>query len=125
VGLYFGLVGCLCVVFAVWLFVRRLRVQFFGVLTDGFVGGHVIEEMDDSEHLRFTVTYFDAAGNMHQFSSVASMSAKIAIAGTKVSVRYLPSNPEHAYITGFLQMWAAPIALSIMGAAGILAWWYP
>ena len=124
-GLYFGLVGCVCVVFAAWLFVRRLRVQFFGVLTDGFVGDHVIEEMDGSEYLRFTVTYFDATDSMHQFTSVASMSSKLARAGTRVSVRYLPSNPEHAYITGFLPMWAAPIALSIMGAAGILAWWYP
>ena len=124
-GLYFGLVGFLCLVVAGWLFVRRLRVQLYGVLTTGFVGGHVIEEMDNSEYLRFTVTYYDATDNVHQFTSVASMSAKIARAGTKVSVRYLPSNPEHAYITGFLHMWAAPIALSVMGGAGILAWWYP
>jgi Protein of unknown function (DUF3592) len=94
-------------------------------LTTGTVGGHVIEEMDNSEYLQFVVTYYDATGKMHQFTSAASMSSKLAIAGTKVSVRYLPTNPEHAYITGFLNMWAAPLVLSIMGAAGILAWWPP
>jgi hypothetical protein len=40
-----------------------------------------------------------------------------------VRVLYLPANPRRAYIDSFLHMWAAPVALALLGAAGLYAPW--
>ena len=124
-AVYFAFVGSLCLVLAAWLFARRLRVQFFGAVATGSILGYEIREADDSMFYLPVVTYIDATGKQYQFTSVAGGTTKTPATGTMVTIRYLPSNPRHAYVAGFLPMWAAPLALSVLGAAGVLAFWYP
>jgi hypothetical protein len=125
--MYFGFIGFFCLVLTGWLLTRRIRVLLYGVLTTGNVVGHETDEMDGTLSHFPVVTFVDALGEKHRFRSVAGSSAKSPkpMVGTEVNVRYLPSNPELVYMTGFLHMWAAPIALFLLGSAGLLLWWYP
>jgi hypothetical protein len=122
---YLAIFGGLCLMFAAWLSARRLRAHFFGAIALGTVVGHEAREEDDSISYLPVVTYIDAAGKQHRFTSVAGGSARVPARGTTVTVRYLPSDPAVAYLTGFLHMWAAPAALLILGAAGIWSAWKP
>lgn len=116
---YFAVTGMLCLILAAWLSARRLRAQFFGDIAVGTVVGHEARELDDSISYLSVVTYVDAAGKQHQFTSVAGGAAKTPTPGATVTVLYVPSDPAIAYISGFLHMWAAPVALLVLGAAGI------
>ena len=119
---YFAIIGVLCLMLAAWLAARRLRAQFFGAVAIGTVVGHEARESDDSiSHLPIVI-FVDAAGKQHRFTSVAGGVAKTQAPGTRVTVRYLPSVPAIAYVSGFLHMWSAPVALFVLGVAGISAW---
>ncbi|MBY0409453.1 MAG: DUF3592 domain-containing protein [Burkholderiaceae bacterium] len=122
---YFAVVGVLCLMLAAWLSARRLRAQFFGAVASGTVAGHETRESDDSISYLPVVIYIDAAGKRHQFTSVAGGVTKLPVPGTRVTIRYLPSAPEIAYVSGFLHMWSAPVALFVLGVAGISAAWQP
>lgn len=121
---YLSLVGSICFAIAAWLFARRVRVQFFGLIATGRIVGHETREADDSIFYLPVVIYVDARGNQHQFTSVAGGTAKGKPASTMVTVRYLPENPKQAYVSGFLHMWAAPVALFVLGAVAVLPLWY-
>jgi hypothetical protein len=124
VAVFLSLVGSICFVLGAWLFARRLRVQFFGLVATGRIVGHETREADDSIFYLPVVIYIDARGKQHQFTSVAGGTSKSKAASTRVTVRYLLENPKQAYVSGFLHMWAAPAALCVLGAVGVLPVWY-
>lgn len=78
---------------------------------------------DDTIYFLPIVEFRDSRGTPHRFTSVAGRSSATPVVGTAVSVRYLPGNPEVAYIQTFLHMWAAPLAFAVLGAAALLAGW--
>lgn len=122
---YLAVVGGLCLMLAAWLSARRFRAQFFGSVAVGTVVGHEARESDGSISHLPVVMYLDAAGEQHRFTSVAGDVAKTPASGTRVTVRYVPSAPDIAYISGFLHMWSAPVALFVLGVAGISSAWPP
>ena len=122
---YFAIVGVLCLMLASWLCARRLRAQLSGAVAIGTVVGHEARASDESLFHLPVVLYIDAAGKQHRFTSVAGSVAKTPAPGTQVTVRYLPSAPDIAYLSGFLHMWSAPVALFALGAAGIYSAWQP
>ncbi|MFM9835804.1 MAG: DUF3592 domain-containing protein [Methylophilaceae bacterium] len=122
--IYFAVVGVLFLILAAWLSFRRCRVLFFGAKSIGTVVGHQVRNSEDSIFQIPIVTYMDAMGKEHQFTSVAGGVAKTPATGARVTVRYLPSDPTIVYISSFLHMWAAPLSLIILGVAGVLSAWH-
>lgn len=122
---FFAVIGVLCLLLAAWLWARRLRAQFSGAVAIGTVVGHEARESDDSVFHLPIVSFFDAAGKPRRFTSVAGGIARTPALGTAVTVRYLPASPEVAYIAGFLHMWSAPLALFVLGVAGLYLVWQP
>jgi hypothetical protein len=68
------------------------------------------------------VTFADLEGRTHQFTSPAGGTRKHPPIGAEVKVRYQRANPSTAYIASFLHMWAAPIALALLGGAALAAY---
>ena len=118
---YFGLVGALSMVGSLTLLAFRLQVLFFGKAAKGSVVGHESRQSDDSTFHLPVISFADEEGRPQRFTSVAGATGKQPALGTMVTVRYLPSNPRRAYISTFLHMWAAPVALFLLGAVGIAA----
>ncbi len=121
--LYFPSVGLICVVYACWLIARRLRVLFFGKRAVGTVLRSEKRMLGDSEGetpaFVPTIAFVDDLRRPHQFTSVSSFARPTPANGTVVEVRYLASNPKLAYIWSFKHLWPAPLALAVLGLAGI------
>ena len=120
---YFIVLGTLCILMAVWLLIRRLRVLLAGCQTEGYIVSHETRESEDSLHYLPVVLFRDSQGREHRFTSVAGKAVRSPSIGDKVSVRYLESAPTLAYINTFLHMWAAPTAFVVLGVAGIATFW--
>jgi len=120
---YFVVIGILCLALAAWLVARRLRVCFSGVTTSGRIFLYEKREMDDTTSFHPLIVFSDANGQQHQFTSVAGYSDRKPSEGTEVRISYLPSDPKLAYIATFLHMWAAPLALVVLGCAGVAVLW--
>lgn len=118
---YFVIVGLLCLACAAYLLARRLNVWLFGTKTRGVIVAHQVRQSEESTFHLPVVSFVDDAGHERRFTSVAGTTAKSPGVGDLVTVRYLPSNPGHAYIGTFLHMWAAPLALALLGAGGCAA----
>jgi hypothetical protein len=115
--------GALCLVTAVWLLIRRLRVLIVGCLTEGHVVSHETRESEDSLFFLPVVSFIDTQGREHRFTSVAGRSMRSPNIGDRVPVRYLESTPKLAYIGTLLHMWAAPVGFAVLGAAGLAVFW--
>ena len=123
IKIYFVTIGCLCLACALWLLVRRLRVLIYGSVALGRVVAHEARESDDEMSYLPVVLFTDGTGREHRFTSVTGSSARSPSVGKQVRVRYLSSNPRLAFVGSFLHMWAAPLALGVLGAAGIAVLW--
>ncbi len=117
---YCAIVGVLCNFFALWLLLRRLNVWLRDKSTLGTVTNHLKSEMDDTVFYKAVVIFKDENGQAHQFTAVAGHAYPKPTQGEQVPVRYLPANPQLAYIPTFLHMWAAPLA--VLGCAALVAW---
>lgn len=115
--LYFAIVGALLIAVAAWLFVRRLAVAARGVSVTGHVVAHETREDDGSFHYLPVVSFTDHRGTQRRFTSVAGGSQPSPPIGTAVTVRFLPEDPSMVYVVSFLHMWAAPVAMFVLGAA--------
>lgn len=122
--LYFPSVGFICVVFALWLTARRLRVQLLGKRAIGTVlrsEKRLMGDTDGEVVVSYvpTVAFVDDLGRSHQFTSNSSFARATPKNGTLVEVRYLPSDPRLAFIWSFRHMWLGPLVLAALGLAGI------
>ena len=122
---YFAFIGAACHALAVYLLSRRLRAQLHGDVTTGRVVGHASSTDEGAVSYLPIVEFADSQGVVRRFKSVAGGSSRSPAVGAAVRVRYLPDNPGVAYIQSFLNMWAAPLALVVLGTAALVAWWRP
>jgi Protein of unknown function (DUF3592) len=119
---YFAVIGTILIIGAAWLFVRRIVAYFNGLETEGWIESYEKRESDDTIYYLPIVSFVDSEGKQRRFTSVAGGSSQNKEIGTKVLVRYQRTNPEVAYISSFLHMWAAPLAFAALGVCGLLAY---
>jgi hypothetical protein len=112
---YLALIGVALLAGAGWLFLRRLALMIDGVVTAGRVESFEERSDDESTSYHPVVVFRDQEHRLHRFTSVAGGSSQSPPVGTTVPVRYLRSNPDSAVISSFLHMWAAPVALAVLG----------
>lgn len=117
--LYLAIIAATLFCGAAWLSVRRLTVAARGVSVTGQVVSHETREDDGSFYYLPVVAFVDHRGTEHRFTSVAGGSLASLPVGAKVRVRYLSDDPRTAYVVSFLHMWAAPVAMLVLGAAAI------
>jgi len=118
--LYFAGVGIACLIAAVWLTVRRVRVVWSGRIAVGRVVAFETRTDEESVSYLPVVAFVDEHGSQRRFTSVAGGSRRPAI-GSAVTVRYLRDDSNTAYVSSFLHMWAAPLAFAILGVVALLA----
>jgi hypothetical protein len=116
---YLTVIGIAFLVLAAVLFLRRLSAALRGASAVGHVRGHEERKIEDGVSYLPIVEFADSAGNVHRFTSVAGRSTRTPALGSMVRVRYLPGDPQVAYIQSFLHMWAAPLAFAVLGAAAL------
>ena len=119
---YFAIIGIALLGMACWLFWHRLTVLVSGATATGRVESYESREFDESVGYLPVVSFTDNQGNRQQFTAVAGGSSKSPPIGTEVKVFYDRKNPKVAFISSFLHMWAAPIALAALGIGGLLAY---
>jgi hypothetical protein len=119
--LYFAVIAALLIAGAAWLFVRRVAVAAKGVSVLGRVISHETREDDGTLHYLPVVTFIDHRGTERRFTSVAGGSQPSPPVGAAVTVRFHPEDPGMAYVVSFLHMWAAPLAMFVLGAAAVVA----
>ena len=83
-----------------------------------------MRDIDDSVRYLPVVSFTDHEGRAHRFTSVAGRSGPTPPVGTAVKVRYDRSNPGFALISSFLHMWAAPLAMAVLGLSSLLVFWH-
>jgi hypothetical protein len=118
---YFAGVGGASLVLALWLLRRRLRVWRQGASAMGRVVSFESRIDDESTSYLPVIAFVDQRGQEQRFTSVAGRSHRTPPVGSGVRVRYLRDSPGTAFIASFLHMWAAPLALAVLGAAAIVA----
>jgi hypothetical protein len=118
---YFALVGLACWAGAIILAARRVSVAVSGVRATGRIVAFETREDDGSVCYLPVVTFTDQEGRSHRFTSVAGRAQPKPPVHSEVVVRYLPGRPSAVFIESFLHMWAAPVALAILGAGALLA----
>jgi Protein of unknown function (DUF3592) len=113
-------VGLLAMFMGVLIAIMRVRTVFFGASADGVVVSQS-ESSGGRTHGKIVTLYapiveFQHAGKKIKFTS--SMGQRESIAnGTKVRVRYLPSDPAStAEIGSSMRMWGFPIAALFVGS---------
>jgi hypothetical protein len=121
VRIYFGIVGILCLAVGAILAFRRMRALLFGASAIGTVVRVEVRESDDSSSHVPVISYVDTIGRQHTFTSTSGVAVNELTPGEKMSIRYSISNPESAYINSLRHMWGAPIALLVLGIAGVWA----
>ena len=118
--LYFAIVASMAIAAAAWLFVRRLKVAVKGVRVTGYVVAHEVRVDDGSLCYLPVITFVDHCGMRRRFTSVAGNSRQCPPVDTALTVRFLPDNPNIAFVESFLHMWAAPLAMFVLGAAAFV-----
>ena len=118
---YFAIIGIALLGMACWLFWRRFKILMTGVTTTGRVESYESREFDESISYLPVISFTDQLGNRQRFTASAGGSRRTPPIGTTVKVRYDNENPKNAVISSFLNMWAAPIALAVLGVVGLLA----
>ena len=120
--LYFGVLSVLFLGGALWLLVRRWLVAANGVNVVGRVVAHETRRDEDSVYYLPVVVFTDRQGSEHRFTAVAGGSVPRPVVGATVTVRYLSQSPDRAFIVSFLHMWAAPLAMFVLGAGALLGY---
>lgn len=123
IRVYLGVVGGALVLAALVTAARRLAAMAHGESTQGRVVGHQTSTIDDSTTFSPIVEFTDREHRTRRFVSAAGGASRHPQEGAPVRVRYLRANPDVAFIPTFLHMWAAPLALAVLGCAAILAGW--
>jgi hypothetical protein len=118
--LYFALLTIVLMGGAAVLFVRRWRVARSGVNATGKVVAFETREDEGTPHYLPVVDFVDGEGRSHRFTSVAGSARQHPPMGSLVTVRYLADRPGEVFIVSFLHLWAAPLALFVLGLG---AWW--
>jgi hypothetical protein len=122
VRVYFAVLAIVFIVGALWLAARRWPVAVGGATVAGKVVAFESREDDGSFYYLPVVTFTDHQGKSHRFTSVAGGTEQRPPIGTTVTVRYLPANPEQAFIASFLHMWAAPLGMLALGVGALFAY---
>lgn len=120
--IYFGIVGGLCLAFALWLFLRLAAVAFGGNSATGRIVGFATRQDDDSIYYLPVVSFIDLEGRERRFTSPAGDSNQSPPVGTEVRVRYLGDAPDGAFIESLLPMWGAPAGFAVLGLAAVFAY---
>lgn len=120
---YLTLIGVGFLILAAVLLVRRWSALWHGASAVGSVQGHEVRTTDEEVYYLPVVEFTDSTGHRHRFTSVAGGSSRTPVVGTRVRVRYLPSDPKVAYIESFLHMWAAPLGCAVLGVAALAVLW--
>lgn len=119
---YFGILAVVFIAGAVWLFLRRLAVATGGATASGRIVAFETREDDGSALYLPIVSFADRQGRSHRFTSLAGGTKQSPPVGSSVTVRYLPSSPEQAFIASLLHMWAAPLAFFVLGIGAMIAY---
>lgn len=119
---YLAFIGIVMLAAAVGLFLRRAALALHGVAAQGWIEAYDARTSERERTSYFPIVVFvDEAGQRHRFTALAGSQQEQADVGTLVTVRYLPGHPERACIQSFLQMWAAPLALALLGGGALVA----
>jgi len=115
----FAFVGCILLISASWLFVRRSALLLKGVTAVGTIESFRKSELEGSVHYWPVIIFQDQEDKTHRFTATTGYGANKPAEGLRVRVRYLPENPNHAVIISVLHLWAAPLVLIAFGAGCI------
>jgi len=118
---YLAFVGVVLLAGAAWLFLRRASLALHGAFAQGWIEDFDVRTGADGTTFFPIVAFVDESGNRHRFTALAGAQERGPDVGTVVPVRYLREHPERACIQSFLQMWAAPFALAVLGGGALLA----
>jgi hypothetical protein len=116
--IYFLIVGLLCAAGGFALLVQRVYFFFTACRATGQV--EEVYERDDAELGRqFTavISFRAINGEIIRFRA-QRYRPRI---GDHRTVYYAPKNPQKAYVSDILGFWAAPFAMLLLGAGGLLA----
>jgi hypothetical protein len=119
---YFGLVSVMFFAGAFWLVARGWLLVANGITVRGRVVTHEKRSAEDSGYYVPVVMFIDRHGSQHRFTATAGWPRPRPAVGTAVTVRYLPQSPDRAVIVSFLHMWAAPLAMLVLGAGALLGY---
>ena len=114
---YFFAVGLLCAAGGLALLAQRVWFFFTASRATGQV--EAVHEREDEEVglQRVAVINFTALGDTVRFRAQRSHPR----VGDLHTVYYAPQNPQQAYVADILGFWAAPVALLVLGAGGLMA----
>lgn len=117
-----GWLGVILIANAFWMAFTRLSAR--GRAT-GRVVGHEARQLTPSDSTSPAATLYhpviefaDRDGRRRRFTATGGDPAPRRAPGTRVAVRYVPGRPEDAFVAGFANTWAMPVAWA---AAGVLA----
>lgn len=120
-NVYLTGISLFCLILSAWFSAGPFRAQFFGDKATGVVNNYKLEVSSDGSVLYYPVVrYLDAVGMQQVFTSVTGSVVQTHELGSTVTIYYVPLEPSVAYISGFLNMWLAPLPLFVMGASGVL-----
>jgi len=116
---FFGIIGCILLIAACWLFARRSALLLKGVTAVGTIESFRKSELDGSVHFLPVIIFQDQEGKTYRFTATTGYGANKPAEGLRVRVRYSRENPGHAVIISFLHLWVAPLVLIAFGAGCI------
>ena len=119
--IYFGIVAFVMLAGAAWLLLRRWTVVLRGMNAVAQVVGFEARESDGSRHYLPIFSFRDHRGLPHRVTAVAGGTQQRPPVGSLVTVRYLPDQPQTAFIVSFLHLWAAPLGLAVLGLGALAA----
>lgn len=121
-----GFVGAGLLINAVWMLVQRLSAR--GVASGRVVDHEVttsssIETSSEATTLYRPVIEFTAGQRRYRFTAVGGDPEPRPKRGTRMRVRFLPDDPETAYVATFANMWVMPIVWALAGAVALYIAW--
>lgn len=121
-----GLVGAGLLVNAAWMLFQRLSAR--GVTSGQVVDYEAttstsIEPSSDGTTLYRPVIEFTHGQRRYRFTAVGGDPEPRPARGTRMRVRFLPNDPETAYVATFANMWVMPLVWALAGAVALYAAW--
>lgn len=120
---YFLLMGLGCFGGGWWLFTRRL--SFF--MLAGRAQGEIVDCVEYTDHesggplYDAIISFSTVDGGDVRFTASRGNILRRPQIGALAPVYYNKERPEEAFVADFIGFWAAPIALWLLGLAGIAA----
>lgn len=118
---YFLLIGLVCFGGGCWLFTRRLSFFIHAGRAEGVIVG-VVERPDPEggDPLYEAVISFKTTDWRDvQFTASRGNAVRKPECGGRMPVYYNKDQPQEAFVADFIGFWAAPVALWLLGLAGI------